>query len=130
MLPLSARRKLLEFLEEDWSKGDVTGDLIEEKTCSGVFSVKEPCVLAGLEETAFLFEHEGVEAKALAKDGTRIAKKSEVLRVRGSNKKLIAMARTALDGFGRRGFPQAGFERNGFAERLLLEIPFNPEESC
>ena len=52
MLPLSARRKLLEFLEEDWSKGDVTGDLIEEKTCSGVFSVKEPCVLAGLEETA------------------------------------------------------------------------------
>lgn len=101
MLPLSARRKLLEFLEEDWSKGDVTGDLIEEKTCTGVFSVKQPCVLAGLEEAAFLFEHEGVEAKALAKDGMHFAKKSEVLRVRGSNKKIIAMARTALDVFGR-----------------------------
>ena len=97
MIPLSARERLLEFLKDDWSKGDVTAEFVPDKNSVGTFETKQQCFLAGMEEAAFLFESEGLKAKVLREDGTHLNSHMPVLRVEGSNKKIFAVVRTALN---------------------------------
>lgn len=101
MLPPSARKRLLDFLGDDWNKGDVTAHLIEEKQCAAEITSKEECLLAGVEEAVFLFEREGVKAKIIVKDGSRLKSKARVLSLDGSNHAILAVARTALNVLGR-----------------------------
>ena len=100
-LPSTARRRLLDFLNDDLGRGDVTSAITPEKICSATIYTKEPCVLAGVEESAFLFEHNGVKAKVLKKDGSALNGKTAVLRLHGSNRKIFGVVRTALNLLGR-----------------------------
>src|SRR3989344_4996249 len=117
MIPLVERKKLLKFLGEDWDNGDVTGRLVVEKNCAALFSVSQPCLLAGIEEAAFLFESEGLKVKVLKKDGAVLSGRMPVLRVSGLNKKIFVTARTALNVLGRMsGVATACYDARKFVE--------------
>jgi nicotinate-nucleotide pyrophosphorylase (carboxylating) len=88
-------------LEEDVRDGDITTDatVASSVQARGVFLVKAPCVLAGLEvafETFRLLEPSvGVEARR--NDGESCAAGDEIATVHGSARALLVGERTALN---------------------------------
>lgn len=101
MLSQRAKEKLVSFLEEDISFGDVTASAINEVKCSAVIIVREDARVAGLEEAAFLFEHLGARARALRREGAGIKKGATVMLLSGSNRAIVQAERTALNILGR-----------------------------
>ncbi len=95
------KQTLKQILAEDVGKGDITSSLIPTKQCRAKIFTREPCVVAGLEEAKFLFKSRGVKATGSFKDGDRLKKGSAVLRLRGSNKAIFSVERTALNVLGR-----------------------------
>jgi len=101
MLSKEVKKKLLAILREDIGKGDVTSALLPLRDCKVKIVVKEPCIVAGLEETRFLFRQKGVKSKAFVKDGDRIQGGATILRLSGRNRSILSVERTALNVLGR-----------------------------
>lgn len=101
MLTPGMRRKLLSFLEDDISSGDITSALIGEKGCTAAIRLKEDAVIAGIEEAAFLFAQQGCSVKAKAEDGQKAERNTIVLEIRGKNRSILSAERTALNIMGR-----------------------------
>jgi nicotinate-nucleotide pyrophosphorylase (carboxylating) len=101
MLSAEMRKKLLGFLLDDIGKGDVTSTVLPSAECSAKIVAKEACIVAGIEEAKFLFNHMGVKAKALAKDGSTVRKGAAVLCLQGINRKILSTERIALNVLGR-----------------------------
>jgi len=97
MLSSQMKKRLVAILKDDIGKGDVTSALLQPKKCTAKVVAGETCVVAGLEEAKFLFNHLGVKAKALAKDGSKVRKGKAVLSLHGLNKKILLAERTALN---------------------------------
>jgi len=97
MLTAAVKEKLIAFVRDDVGKGDVTGALVPLADCSAGIVAKKSCVLAGLEEAAFIFEKWGLDTEALERDGGRVRKGAVVMRVSGLNRKLYETERVALN---------------------------------
>ncbi|WP_342676509.1 carboxylating nicotinate-nucleotide diphosphorylase [Methanofollis sp. UBA420] len=96
-------RMLLSFLEEDTPFGDITCDAVipADLTASAVIRAKEACVIAGLEEAAFLFSHLGAGVVTPVRDGERVAAGTVVMEIRGPARAVLVAERTALNIMGR-----------------------------
>ncbi len=101
MLSIEMRKKLLQFLRDDIGKGDVTSAVLPSAECSAKIFAKEACIVAGLEEAKFLFSHMGVKAKAPVRDGCSVRKGATILRLHGTNRKILSTERIALNVLGR-----------------------------
>ncbi|MDK2975055.1 MAG: hypothetical protein PWP08_1426 [Methanofollis sp.] len=95
--------KLIEFLYEDAPFGDITSEaLIPADLCtSAAIRTKEPCIIAGLEEAAFLFTHLGAVADATVEDGARVGAGSVVMTIAGPARAVLRAERPALNLIGR-----------------------------
>jgi nicotinate-nucleotide pyrophosphorylase (carboxylating) len=88
-------------LEEDIQSGDITTDATVDPAlrARGVFLVKAPCVLAGLDVAveAFRALDANVEVTLRKHDGDRAAPGEEIAEVTGSARTLLTGERTALN---------------------------------
>ena len=101
MLEPILKQKLVQAAREDIGGLDITTALLSEKKAAAKIVAREDCVLAGAEEAAFLFSHFGVSVVFQKKDSSRVKKGETVLRVFGSNKKILPVERIALNFLGR-----------------------------
>lgn len=97
MLTEKMKQKLISFVKEDIAGKDITTDLVKEKKCSAVIKLKEKAVVSGLEETKFLFEYFGIKTKLNAVNGKEYKKGKILVKLNGSNKKILSAERTALN---------------------------------
>ena len=101
MLSQKMRQKLLQAAREDIGGLDISSSLLREQKAFAKITANENCVLAGIEEAKFLFSAFGVKTVSAKKDGSSVKKGETVLRVFGSNKKILSVERTALNFLGR-----------------------------
>jgi len=93
------KKKILNFLKEDLAWGDITTDfLIPSKQKAEAFIiVKEPAVIAGLEEVTILFSSLGIKTNFLFKDGENVKENTKVLFLEGEARNILVAERTALN---------------------------------
>ncbi len=104
MISVSLPKKVLEeklqkFLEEDLGQGDLTtlvtvpsGTIVEAEII-----VKEPGVIAGVEEALTLLKSFGLKADALVSDGAQVKEKTVVLKIVGNARTLLSVERVLLN---------------------------------
>jgi len=97
------REKFRKFVEDDVGHGDVTtlyaippGTIVEAEVIA-----KEKGIIAGVEEALAFAETFGLQAKALAKDGSKVRSRTSVVRVNGDPATLLTIERTLLNLFSR-----------------------------
>lgn len=88
---------LLNFLEEDIGKGDVTSAILPDVEIEAYIICKEDAVVAGLEEASRLFELVKCRVEALVRDGNYVKANTNILEVRGNAKNVLSAERTALN---------------------------------
>jgi nicotinate-nucleotide pyrophosphorylase (carboxylating) len=91
--------KLLEFLQEDVGRGDITTEatIPEGKVIKATITSKKDGILAGLEECCELLRHFGLEYNPSFKDGDKIKEGDEVLEIRGNARKILTLERLLLN---------------------------------
>lgn len=97
------RDQLIGFLHEDAPYGDITSEALvpADLQTRAAIRAKEPCVIAGLEEAAFIFTHLGVAAVAAVEDGAAIPAGTVVMTVEGPARAVLRAERPALNLIGR-----------------------------
>lgn len=91
--------KMRKFLEEDIGQGDIT-TLITVPSGTAVEAqivVKEPGILAGIEEATTLLESFNLQATALVSDGAKVKKKTAIMKIAGDARTLLSIERTLLN---------------------------------
>jgi nicotinate-nucleotide pyrophosphorylase (carboxylating) len=101
MLSPSMKKKVLSVLCEDVGRGDITSALVPSKRCSAFIVAKSSGVLAGVEESVFLFRSKKVKVIVFKKDGEKVVRGARVMRVEGLNKNILMIERTVLNFLGR-----------------------------
>ncbi len=101
MLSKKMKQKLVSAVKEDIAGKDITSSLLKEKKCTAKIKLKENAVISGLEETKLLFEHFGIKTKLQTKNGKKYLKGKTLMKLKGSNKKILSAERTALNILGR-----------------------------
>jgi len=91
------KRQLSKILFDDLGFGDVTSAITPLKKCRARIVAKKSCVLAGLEEASYLFRLKHVKPNAKQKNGQKIRANSTVLSLRGTNRQIFNVERTALN---------------------------------
>jgi len=91
--------KIRKFVEEDVGQGDVTtlltippGTIVEAEVVA-----KESGIVAGVEEALTLLKSFDLEASALVSDGSKVEKKTVMLKVAGDARTLLSIERTLLN---------------------------------
>lgn len=91
--------KIRGFVEEDVGQGDVTtlltipfGTIVEAEVVA-----KETGVAAGVEETLTLLKDFNLEASALVANGSKVEKKTVMLKIVGDARTLLSIERTLLN---------------------------------
>jgi len=97
MLTKKMKQKLVSFVKEDIAGKDITTALVKEKKCSAIIKLKEKATVSGLEEIKFLFEYFGVKTELNAVNGKAYDKRKILVKLNGSNKKILSVERTALN---------------------------------
>ncbi|HKU84692.1 MAG TPA: carboxylating nicotinate-nucleotide diphosphorylase [Candidatus Nitrosocosmicus sp.] len=99
---IETRTTLVGFLNEDIGTGDITSNLLipEEMSSKGTIVCKDigkNIIVSGLLEAKIIFDICGCEATLLVEDGSKIAKGTDVLAVKGSSRSILKGERTALN---------------------------------
>jgi len=91
--------KIRGFVEEDIGQGDLTTLLtIPPRTIVEAQVVaKESGIVAGVEEALTLLKSFGLEASALVLDGSKVKKKTAILKIVGDARTLLSIERTLLN---------------------------------
>ncbi len=91
--------KFRRFVEEDVGQGDIStlltvpsGTIVEAKVL-----VKEPGVIAGIEEALIFLESFGLQANSLVSDGSKVKQKTAILKIVGDARTLLSIERTLLN---------------------------------
>jgi len=101
MLEKKLKQKLISTAREDINGKDITSALLKEKNSEAKIISSQICTLAGIEEITFLFNHFGIKVVSGKKDGNKTKKNQVILKISGSNKKILSLERTALNVLGR-----------------------------
>jgi nicotinate-nucleotide pyrophosphorylase (carboxylating) len=88
---------LLNFLDEDIGRVDITSNILPDKIIDANIICKEDAIIAGVEECIRLFNLVGCSANALVDDGTYVKKGTSVIDINGNAKKILSAERTALN---------------------------------
>jgi nicotinate-nucleotide pyrophosphorylase (carboxylating) len=91
--------KLLQLVEEDLGRGDITTETVLEGNIEarGVIVCNSSGVIAGLEECAALLKHFGIRCEASVRDGDEVIKGNTILRVWGDASKILGLERVVLN---------------------------------
>lgn len=91
--------KLRRFLEEDVGLGDLTTicTVPSGATAKAQIILKEPGVIAGLEEATILLEGLGLNVKPHVKDGTQLKAGVSILEINGDARTILMAERTVLN---------------------------------
>ncbi|HLD75857.1 MAG TPA: carboxylating nicotinate-nucleotide diphosphorylase [Candidatus Norongarragalinales archaeon] len=100
MLTSSEKKRLRQFLTDDDANHDITSAITPIQPAVARIKAEQSCTLAGMEEAAFLFRSVGLKATCTASDGQRI-QPGNVMEIRGQNRKILSVERTALNVLGR-----------------------------
>jgi len=91
--------KIRKFLEEDVGQGDITtalavssGTIVEAEVVA-----KEAGVIAGIEEVLTFLESLKLQAEALVTDGSKIERKTTIMKIVGDARTLLSTERTLLN---------------------------------
>ncbi|MBI5554071.1 MAG: carboxylating nicotinate-nucleotide diphosphorylase [Candidatus Diapherotrites archaeon] len=101
MLSSSMKQFLRKALSDDIAGGDVTSALVPLKPALAVIVCKSDGILAGVEESRFLFESHGVRVKSFKKDGQSVQPGDVVMELSGPSRRILESERTALNVLGR-----------------------------
>jgi len=91
--------KIREFLREDIGFGDVTSEALipsGQRARARLF-LREPGVVAGLDEASALFEMLGCSVKSRRRDGERVDEGEVLMEVEGPARALLSGERTAIN---------------------------------
>tara|TARA_Y100000310_G_scaffold345409_1_gene464664 strand:- start:2965 stop:3798 length:834 start_codon:yes stop_codon:yes gene_type:complete len=91
------KEQLRALLAQDLGRADLTSDIVPVKKVRAKIIANEPCTLAGLEEAAYLFGLKAVKCTRKFKDGEKVRANKAVLLLRGQNKSIFNVERTALN---------------------------------
>jgi nicotinate-nucleotide pyrophosphorylase (carboxylating) len=93
------RKRLLEFLEEDLGRGDVTSHTVipSGTRASAQVLARQPGVVAGVEESLILCEIAGLVGEALKLDGDDVAADDPVVWLDGAARDILGIERTMLN---------------------------------
>ncbi len=93
------RQRLLEFLEEDLGRGDVTSQAVIPRgtRAAGHVIARQPGVVAGVEESLILCEIAGLVGEPLKLDGEDVAADEAVLWLDGAARDILGVERTLLN---------------------------------
>jgi len=88
-----------DYLEEDLGNGDVTSNALIPETSNAVANLiaNEECVLAGSEEAARIFEHEGLKLKHFSRDGKSVNPGTVIMEISGNARAILKGERLALN---------------------------------
>lgn len=97
--PLTYLDQLQAFLREDWGTQDWTTASVPDRPMMAKVIAKADLVLAGLQvaEEVFHAVDPTLEVKALVRDGDRVLRGLEVLRVNGSSRAILMAERVMLN---------------------------------
>lgn len=99
---LEAKKRIEQFLLEDVGSGDLSTDLVFDKTVmgTGVFTAKDDGIICGTEMIALTYEAYGdttVDVKLYKRDGERVEKGDKIAEVSGRVATLLTCERIALN---------------------------------
>jgi len=96
---LSYLEQIQDFLREDWGTQDWTTASVPDRPMTAKVVAKADLVLAGLRvaEDVFHAVDSSLEVKALVRDGDRVSRGQEVLRVSGSSRAILMAERVMLN---------------------------------
>ncbi len=95
---MTYRELLLSYLREDLGDGDITSEaLLDGEETVAQIVCKEDCVLAGIREAEFLFDHQGLLVDIHHEDGDRILEGAVILTIRGEAASIFKAERLALN---------------------------------
>lgn len=101
MISPKEKSALSGFLQDDAVSKDVTSAITQHFHAEASIKCNEECLISGLEEAAFLFRSRKMKVRVLAKNGEKIRKGKVVLRIYGSNRKILSIERVALNVLGK-----------------------------
>ncbi|MHA1973414.1 MAG: carboxylating nicotinate-nucleotide diphosphorylase [Candidatus Hodarchaeales archaeon] len=90
-------KRLLDYLEEDISFGDITTALVPSKTISAKIIAKEDCFICGIKFVKILFNSLNVQISTNFRDGDFISKNQVILSLNGNSRDILIAERTALN---------------------------------
>lgn len=91
--------KIRKFLEEDIGQGDITTTLTISPTTTVEAEIiaKESGIVAGIEEALTFLESLEFQVSALMSDGSKVDKKTTILKIVGNARTLLSIERTLLN---------------------------------
>ena len=95
---MTYKELLLSYLKEDLGGGDVTSEsVLDGESAVAQVVCKRECVLAGVREAEFLFDHMGLHVDVHHQDGERIEAGDVVITVRGDAGAIFGVERLVLN---------------------------------
>jgi nicotinate-nucleotide pyrophosphorylase (carboxylating) len=92
---------LASFLQEDMGAGDITSEVIIPSNCivkaEIICKSDTPAIVCGLEEAIMIFDICGCTVKTLVRDGAKIGKGKQVMKITGNAHSILKAERTALN---------------------------------
>jgi nicotinate-nucleotide pyrophosphorylase (carboxylating) len=88
---------LLNFLEEDIGKGDITSNILPDIVINSSIISREDALIAGVDVCKRLFELVNCSVEVLIRDGNYAKKDDIVMKIRGDAKSILSSERTALN---------------------------------
>ena len=96
-LTAEMKRQLRSMLAADLGRSDITSHVVPEQSSKARIVSKQPCIAVGLEEACYLFTLKHVKCVKKAKEGRPVRANAAVLELRGSNRAIFNVERTALN---------------------------------
>ena len=92
------KQKLTAFLKEDLEFGDASLTPLPDHVIEGTFIAKADGIVCGLQVISAVYDLlDGAEVELLVSDGEKVAKKTELARVKGSAAVLLSGERVILN---------------------------------
>ncbi|MHA1215344.1 MAG: carboxylating nicotinate-nucleotide diphosphorylase [Candidatus Hodarchaeales archaeon] len=90
-------KKLLDYLQEDISFGDITTSLVPSKKILANVIAKEDCIICGIKFVKILFNSLNIQTVTDFQDGDFVSKNQVVLNLEGKSRDILVAERTALN---------------------------------
>jgi nicotinate-nucleotide pyrophosphorylase (carboxylating) len=90
-------KKLLQMVDEDAGKGDITTELLPNKVVRAKIIAKESCTTSGISELKTLFSLYNITVLSSAKDGQTVKEGQIIFSLSGRAHDILLVERTALN---------------------------------
>ena len=96
-LKFNSKKQLVQFLDEDIGKGDITSALLDKKKISVRIISRENAIVAGASYAKEIFKLKKCNSRILKKDGSKIKPNQTIMIITGDAKNILTCERTVLN---------------------------------